>query len=85
MSTTSKAVANVNAGLDEAIDRAIAEQRIVGTVVLASYDSELIYHRAAGLADREAGTAMREDAIFRLSSLSKEHPLWRQATHRVSK
>ncbi|WP_244621403.1 serine hydrolase domain-containing protein [Azospirillum brasilense] len=31
----------------------------------------MVYHRAAGHADREAGTEMREDAIFRLASVTK--------------
>lgn len=57
--------------LDNAIDTAIAERRIVGAVVLAARDGTLAYRRAAGLADREAGTALREDAIFRLASISK--------------
>ncbi|MEC5397438.1 serine hydrolase domain-containing protein [Uliginosibacterium sp. H1] len=59
------------AALNAAIDRAIAEQRIVGTVVLVAHEGRLVYHRAAGLADREAGTPMREDAIFLLASVTK--------------
>jgi CubicO group peptidase (beta-lactamase class C family) len=57
--------------MDLAIERALGERRIVGAVVLAARDGEIIYHRAAGFADREAGTGMREDAIFRLASISK--------------
>jgi CubicO group peptidase (beta-lactamase class C family) len=57
--------------LDKAIDRALAEQRIVGTVVLVARDGRLVYHRAAGLADREAQRAMSEDGVFRLASLTK--------------
>lgn len=59
------------ARLDAAIDRAIAEKRIVGTVVLVARDGEVVYRRAAGLADREAGKPMAEDAIFRLASITK--------------
>lgn len=59
--------------LDAAIDRAIAEQRIVGTVVLVAHDGDVIYRRAAGLADREAGVAMHEEAIFRLASITKPY------------
>lgn len=62
---------SLSAGFDDVIDRALTEQRIVGTVVLVSHNGELVYRRAAGLADREAQIPMREDAIFRLSSLSK--------------
>jgi CubicO group peptidase (beta-lactamase class C family) len=57
--------------LDKAIDSAISEQRIVGAVVLVARDERLVYHRAAGLADREAGEAMPEDGTFRLASLTK--------------
>ncbi|MBF2718223.1 serine hydrolase domain-containing protein [Agrobacterium vitis] len=57
--------------LDAVIDGAIAAERIVGAVVRVALDGEIIWSRAAGLADREAGTAMRTDAIFRLASVSK--------------
>ncbi len=57
--------------LDAAIDRALADQRIVGAVILVAQDGKLIYQRAAGMADREAATPMREDAIFRLASVTK--------------
>lgn len=57
--------------LDEAIDRALAEERLVGAVVLAARDGEVVYRRAAGFADREAGRRMTEDAIFRLASVTK--------------
>lgn len=57
--------------LDRVIDRAIAERRIVGSVVVVMQDGEVVYRRAAGQADREANRPMREDAMFRLASLSK--------------
>ncbi|QVN18057.1 serine hydrolase domain-containing protein [Burkholderia pyrrocinia] len=57
--------------LDDALDRALADERMVGAVVLVARDGELCYARAAGLADREAGTPMREDALFRLASVTK--------------
>lgn len=57
--------------LDAAIDRAIAEKRIVGAVVAVARNGQIVYRRAAGLSDREAGTRMREDAIFRLASITK--------------
>ncbi|MEJ5797290.1 serine hydrolase domain-containing protein, partial [Salmonella enterica subsp. enterica] len=61
------AASDLAARLDAAIDRAVAERRIVGTVVLVARDSAVVYRRAAGLADREAGVPMREDTIFRLA------------------
>lgn len=57
--------------LDAVIDGAVAAERIVGAVVLVARGGETVYTRAAGLADREAGIAMRTDAIFRLASVAK--------------
>ncbi len=57
--------------LDDALDRALADARMVGAVVLVAQHGELRYARAVGLADREAGTPMRDDALFRLSSVTK--------------
>jgi len=59
------------ARLDKVVDAAVAERRLVGAVVLVARDGEVVYHRAAGLADREAGRPMREDAVFRFSSVTK--------------
>ena len=59
------------ARLDKVVDQAIAEHRLVGAVVLVARDGKLVYRRAAGLADREAGRPMTEDAIFRFSSVTK--------------
>ncbi|MDH6267677.1 CubicO group peptidase (beta-lactamase class C family) [Rhizobium sp. SG_E_25_P2] len=57
--------------LDQAIDRAISEGRITGSVVLVSRDGERVYSRAAGFADREAGRLVEMDTIFRLASVTK--------------
>jgi CubicO group peptidase (beta-lactamase class C family) len=54
-----------------AIDQALTEQRLVGTVVLVAQDGEIVYRGAHGFADRETRLALREDTIFRLSSLTK--------------
>ncbi|OOG76068.1 serine hydrolase [Sinorhizobium sp. A49] len=61
----------LKAQLDPVIDRAIAEKRIVGTVVLVARDGELAYARASGLADREADRTARQDDIFRFASVTK--------------
>ncbi len=50
---------------------AIAAQKLVGTVVLVARDGKVVYARAAGLADREAKQAVREDTQFRLASMTK--------------
>ncbi|MBF5013682.1 serine hydrolase domain-containing protein [Burkholderia pseudomultivorans] len=57
--------------LDDALDRVLADERVVGAVVMVARDGELRYARAAGLADREAGTPMREGTLFRLASVTK--------------
>jgi len=57
--------------LDSVIDSAIAEKRIVGAVVLVARDGKIVYRRAAGLADREAGKPMTDDTIFNYSSVTK--------------
>ncbi|WP_424932529.1 serine hydrolase domain-containing protein [Amaricoccus macauensis] len=61
----------LNHALDAAIDSALDEDRIVGAVVMVMRGGEMIYRRAAGFADREARTPMREDTIFRLASITK--------------
>jgi CubicO group peptidase (beta-lactamase class C family) len=58
-------------GVDAAINSALVDKRLVGTVVLIARDGKLVYSRAAGLADRENKVAMRQDAIFRLASITK--------------
>ncbi len=57
--------------IDTVVDQVIAEQRLVGTVVLIAKDGDVVYRRAAGFADRESRRAMRKDAIFLFSSLTK--------------
>jgi CubicO group peptidase (beta-lactamase class C family) len=57
--------------LDAVIERAIEEQRIVGTVVIVARDGHIVYRKAFGLADRETRRPMRVDALFRLASMSK--------------
>ena len=57
--------------IDAVIDRAISAQKVVGAVVLVAKDGDEAYARAAGLADREAAIAIRENAIFRFASVTK--------------
>jgi CubicO group peptidase (beta-lactamase class C family) len=57
--------------LDAVIDEAVAAERIVGAVILVWQDGRRAYGRAAGLADRDSRRAIREDAIFRLASVTK--------------
>lgn len=57
--------------LKRVVDAAIDDENIVGSVILVSQDGALVHTGCAGYFDREAGTAMREDAIFRLASFTK--------------
>jgi len=57
--------------LDAVVHHAIEEGKVVGTVVVVLHDGKMVYHRAAGFADREAGRPMHEDTLFRFASLSK--------------
>jgi len=61
----------LQAHLDATVERAITDRRIVGSVTLVARDGKVVYRRAAGHFDREAGVPMREDAIFRLASVTK--------------
>jgi CubicO group peptidase (beta-lactamase class C family) len=56
--------------VDAVIDAAL-DKRIVGCVVLVHEAGKPVYARAAGYADREAGTPVRENTIFRLASITK--------------
>ncbi|MGN7414124.1 serine hydrolase domain-containing protein [Paenibacillus sp. SAF-068] len=64
-------ITTLHAYVDEAIDRAISENRIVGTVVQVASRGEVIYKRAAGFADSEQKRTMDENALFRLASVTK--------------
>jgi CubicO group peptidase (beta-lactamase class C family) len=60
--------------IDTAIDQALADRRIVGAVVLIARDGRIVYRRAAGLADRERGVAMR---LIERGKLSLADPVTR--------
>jgi CubicO group peptidase (beta-lactamase class C family) len=63
--------ASATPAIDAAIDRALSDHRIVGAVILVARDGQVVYRRAVGLADRERTIPMREQAVFRLASLTK--------------
>lgn len=62
---------NLKQRLDDLIERALGEDRIVGTVILVCEEGQEIYRRAAGYADREQAKPVEDDTIFRLASVSK--------------
>ncbi len=57
--------------IDSVIDAALAGNRIVGCEVTVLKDGKTVYRRAAGHFDREAGTAMPNNAIYLLASVTK--------------
>lgn len=61
----------LEANLDQTLTTAVERQQIVGGVVVVLHDGAPIYRRAVGLADRESGTPMQVDTVFRLASITK--------------
>lgn len=57
--------------IDAVIDAAVDDGRIVGTVVRVAEEGMPAYARAAGHADREQGSLVSMDTVFRLASLTK--------------
>ncbi|MDR0933517.1 MAG: beta-lactamase family protein [Burkholderiaceae bacterium] len=57
--------------VDAVIESCLSEKLTHGTVTLVSYDGQMVYHRAAGLADPDSNIPMREDSLFRLASITK--------------
>ncbi len=57
--------------IDAAIDHAMAEKRVTGTAVIVKKNGETVFERFAGLADRENGTPIQPDTIYRLASVTK--------------
>jgi len=57
--------------IDNAVQQALDERRLVGAVVLVARHGELVYQQAAGFSDRESQRAMTLDTQFRLASVTK--------------
>lgn len=69
--TVDPADAALTGRLDASLDAALREHRVVGAVLLVARDGTLVYRRAVGLADREIGRPMADDALFRYASVTK--------------
>ncbi|WBU60156.1 serine hydrolase domain-containing protein [Paracoccus albus] len=61
----------MTAKMDAAIDSALAERRIVGTVTMLSENGNVTYRRAAGFSDRESAQQMQMEDRFRYASITK--------------
>jgi CubicO group peptidase (beta-lactamase class C family) len=57
--------------IDDVINAEIEAGRIPGAVGLIAKDGKIVYQRAFGMADTDAGKRMRNDSIFRIASMSK--------------
>lgn len=57
--------------IDNMIQNAIDENQIPGAVALVARDGEIVYQKAFGMADNEAGRELRTDTIFRIASQTK--------------
>ena len=56
---------------DRIIARIMRDFDIPGAAVAVLRHGRLVYARGFGMADREAGTAVQPDALFRIASVSK--------------
>jgi CubicO group peptidase (beta-lactamase class C family) len=59
------------ARVDGFLQQYVDSNRIGGAVALVLRDGDVVYERAAGWADREAGRRMTPDAMFRIASQTK--------------
>ncbi len=59
------------ARLDPFLQRYVDENRLGGAVALVLKDGQVIYEKAVGWSDKEAGRAMLPTSIFRIASQSK--------------
>ena len=57
--------------IDAHMNRAVDDGIMVGGLGMIARNGKVVYQQTWGLSDREAGTAMRDDAIFRIYSMSK--------------
>ncbi len=57
--------------IDKGLQRYVDADRVAGVVALAMQDGQVVYEKAFGWADKEAGRRMTTDAIFRIASQTK--------------
>ncbi len=54
-----------------AVQKSIDEKRLAGAVTLVERRGKIVWYKAQGMQDREAGKAMPPDALFRICSMTK--------------
>lgn len=57
--------------IDKALQRYVDSDRVAGIVALVMQDGQVVYEKAFGWADKEAGRRMQTDTIFRIASQTK--------------
>lgn len=57
--------------VDRMLAEAVAQGEVPGVVALIARNGKIVYHKAFGMADAEAGRPQRNDDIFRIASQSK--------------
>jgi CubicO group peptidase (beta-lactamase class C family) len=57
--------------IDALLQQSVDSNRIAGAVALVLRDGNVVYERAVGWADKEAGRRMAPDAMFRIASQTK--------------
>jgi CubicO group peptidase (beta-lactamase class C family) len=57
--------------IDKALQRYVDTERVPGIVALVMQDGKVVYEKAFGWADKEAGRRMSTDTIFRIASQTK--------------
>lgn len=75
--------------IDDMIQNAIDENQVPGAVALVARDGEIVYKKAFGMADNQAGRKLQTDTIFRIASQTKAITstavmmLWEQGLFRL--
>jgi CubicO group peptidase (beta-lactamase class C family) len=59
------------ARIDTLLIHAVSEKQIPGAVALVARNGKIVYYKAFGMADNQAGRSMKRDDIFRIASQSK--------------
>lgn len=57
--------------IDRALQKYVDNDRLAGIVALVMQDGQVVYEKAFGWSDKEAGRRMKTDTIFRIASQTK--------------
>ena len=57
--------------IDAMFKKAVAEKQIPGAVALIARNGKIVFHKAYGMADNQAGKTLEKGGIFRIASQSK--------------